>query len=374
MSPGDPRKGSIIFHHPLPITTDASRGSALRPAKMLEAFHELGYEVVQVTGWSPDRKIAAERVMDEVRDGRRFDFVYGESATTPNALSDRSHLPRHPLIDARFLRFMHRRGVPVGVFYRDVYWRFDEYKSLTSVVRRGLARLFYRLDLLAYRASVDVLFLPSQSMADALPRWSRTAMLVAPLPPGTDVREASPKGHGSDVLELLYVGSVTPPLYALDHVLHALRGLTGVHLTICCREEERQRLPPVTENTSVVHLWGPDLDRLYQRADLAMVVFGPHPYRRFAVPIKLFEAVGHGVPVVADSDSAAGRIVREHGLGMAVESTAHLGELLQALAADPALVLRARAWVVERRLKHTWLARAQLAAQTLGRRDPTPLQ
>ena len=41
-------------------------------------------EVIQVTGRSPERAQRARRVLEDVSKGRWFDFLYGESATTPN--------------------------------------------------------------------------------------------------------------------------------------------------------------------------------------------------------------------------------------------------------------------------------------------------
>ncbi len=364
--------GSMIFHHPLEVGGDSSRGSALRPAQMLRAFEELGYEVVQVTGESRERAQRCRQVLKDVVDGRIFDFVYGESATTPNALSDAGHLPRHPLLDAQFLRRMRGHGIPVGVFYRDVYWRFDEYKAATTLPIRTLAKAFYRLDLLAYRMSCDVMFLPSLAMADALPRSTRESVRFAPLPPGGDRAEASERCERAvgGPLELLYVGGVTPPLYDIRPLLDAVANEPDVRLTVCCRVEERTSLPSAMDNVTVVHESGPALADLYRAADLATVLFGEHPYRRFAVPVKLFEAVSHGVPILADASTAAGETVRTARLGISVDDPDDLPTLIRQLAADRTRLDHLRTTLRAVQDDHTWLSRARCAAAELA--DPGP--
>ncbi|MEZ5239765.1 MAG: hypothetical protein R2716_12740 [Microthrixaceae bacterium] len=62
-------------------------------------------------------------------------------------------------------------------------------------------------------------------------------------------------------------------------------------------------------------------------------MFEPHPYRAFAMPVKLFEAIGHGLPCLADSDTAAGDFVRRTAFGWPVEP-GQLPEVLEHLSGD----------------------------------------
>lgn len=351
--------GSMIFHHPLEVGGDSSRGSALRPAQMLRAFEELGYEVVQVTGESSQRARSARHVKDEIAKGRRFDFVYGESATTPNALSDANHLPRHPFLDAGFFRSMRQAGVPVGVFYRDIYWRFDDYDTATTLPRRTVAKAFYHFDLEAYRRGVDVLFVPSQAMSARLPRRVHRTLRVVPLPPGGATSNELPSPGSADRSRLLYVGGVTPPVYALDRILDAVRGRDGLALTVCCRPEERGHLTDVPTNCRVVHEEGPGLRALYREADLALAVLGPHPNREFAIPIKVFEAVSHGVPVVVDRRTAIGDLVQQLGIGLTIGRDESLGGLLDELTQDLDRRTALASSVAAGRDLHSWTARAR---------------
>jgi len=54
-----------------------------------------------------------------------------------------------------------------------------------------------------------------------------------------------------------------------------------------------------------VHASGRDLDPLYDEADAVAVVLRPHDYLGFAMPVKLFEAMAYGLPVVASAGTEA---------------------------------------------------------------------
>ena len=69
---------SIIFHHPKPILPDAKSASGIRPARMLEAFTSLGFEVDVVAGFSGERKRSIARVLEKMKEGKKYDFLYSE--------------------------------------------------------------------------------------------------------------------------------------------------------------------------------------------------------------------------------------------------------------------------------------------------------
>ena len=44
------RMAAIVYHAPFPLDREASSASGIRPVRMLDAFRELGYTVLDVTG------------------------------------------------------------------------------------------------------------------------------------------------------------------------------------------------------------------------------------------------------------------------------------------------------------------------------------
>lgn len=359
---------SIVFHHPAPIGSRMTSGSGLRPTRMLQAFRNLGYDVEEVSGLSPDRSAAGRRVLEQIDKGRRFEFVYGESVTMPNALSDPHHLPLRPAMDYRFFKAVRQRHVPVGVFYRDIHWRFDQYRTVVPRGRQLVARSFYRLDLAVYRKTVDVLFLPSVEMAEFIPGAHPR---VVALPPGGPSPFTPPRLEpATRPLNLLHVGGVRPPLYDLAPALDAIAGQPDVRLVLCCRPDERSYLGDLPSNCTVVHADGDAVSALYAAADLSLLYYGPHIYRRFAMPVKLFESVAHGTPVVANGHTAAGRFVARENLGVCVSDLGDLRSTLRDLAREPDRVGELQSAVLAARARHTWEERARQAADILMERRP----
>src|SRR5438034_11185402 len=92
-----------IFYRTLAIDEGSRFGSGLRPAKLLQALRELGYEVGVVAGPAPERRAMMRQLEANLRSGVRYEFLYAEPPTTPIPLNELHHLPTHPLLDYRFL-------------------------------------------------------------------------------------------------------------------------------------------------------------------------------------------------------------------------------------------------------------------------------
>lgn len=358
----------MIFHHPLPVQADAQAASGIRPFRMIEAFRAIGYEVEAVCGYSDERARAIAEVGARLRRGERYDFVYCESSTEPTLLTDRHHLPLRPWLDFGFLARLKSLGLPIGLFYRDIYWRFPGYGASLPAWKRAGALFCYRYDLYQYRRLIDRLYLPSLQMAQHVPGID--AARVAALPPGCIERPAA--RSPSDRLRLIYVGGLGEH-YRMHELFRALNGLANVELTVCTREAEwravqSQYLMPPDGNVRVVHRSGEDVRRLMEDADLGVICVDPHRYWTFAAPLKLYEYVGAKRPVLASSGTLAAEFVASQGIGWVVPYAApQIAALLRKLAADKSLV-DAKMEAVRRILpQHTWEARARQVAAELTR-------
>jgi glycosyltransferase involved in cell wall biosynthesis len=199
---------------------------------------------------------------------------------------------------------------------------------------------------------------------------------LSPLFPGCDVRNLSDAerrdDHApSDRLELFYVGGVTPPLYDLKPMFDVVQAMDTVCLTLCCRESEWEKAksyyaPLDGAKVQIVHAFGDGLRPYYARADLFGLIWKPHPYLDFAMPLKLFEALGYGVPIVASAGTEAARFVSQEGIGWVASTAGELRQLLSHLQAHPLIVAETRKHVKAVRRRHTWLARAQTVVDILA--------
>jgi glycosyltransferase involved in cell wall biosynthesis len=370
------RSPAMVFHHPLPVEHRPKVGSTLHVTRMIDGFKAAGYEVEVVAGYSSERVRSMKRIRREVTSGRVFDFVYAESSTAPTALNDPNHLPLHPFADWGFLRFLQRQGLPVGLFYPDVHWRFPFYRTAVHPVKRRLAEVFYRFDLWWYQRALDILFLPSSRMRLSVPGWEQSDRVIG-LAPGGDI-EPFENTHRAGQLHLFYVGSITPPLYDISELVRAVLAVPNVFLTVCCPLGEATLASSFQcDRVTVIHQHGDALREQYRMSDVACLVYPPEPYREFAMPVKMFEAIGFGRPVLASNGTTAAAFIDATGTGWVVDDNT-LVPTLARLAADSGLVATRYDAVVAHQSKHTWESRARFVADSLmappDKRPPSPTE
>lgn len=360
---------TMVFHAPYPLGERAGSGSGVRPVRMRQAFADVGYEVIEVTGRGRGRRRAVTALARDLDGGLQVDFGYGENSTMPTVLTEPHHLPTHPLVDLQLLRLLRRHRVPTGMFYRDVYWRFPEYTERVHPVVAAGTRSLYHAELLAYRRWLDRVYLPSLRIADRVPHLRRDQ--VAALPPGGEIVD-TPRMAGP--FTVLYVGNVSP-YYRLHHLLGAVAATPAVRLLLCTTEDawaaaRTEYEPLLSDRVEVVHRSGDGLRGLFAQADLCSLMVEPSEYRDFAAPVKLFEYLGHGKPVLASEGTYAAEIVSEQRLGWAVPyAVGDLVAVLTRLRDHRQEVAQARARVLAARADHSWTARARTVAQDLAGTD-----
>ena len=58
---------------------------------------------------------------------------------------------------------------------------------------------------------------------------------------------------------------------------------------------------------------------VYKRQDICCAFAGEGDYMRMAMPIKVFEYLGHYIPIIATKDTAAGKFIEKENLGWSIE-------------------------------------------------------
>jgi len=361
---------NIIFHHPLPLDKNAKSASGIRPLRMFTAFESLGYKVDLVTGYSSERKDCIAKVKENIRQGKKYDFVYSESSTMPTMLTEPHHLPSHPFLDWSFFRFCKKKGIPTGLFYRDIYWKFDNYGAGLNRLKKVAAKLAYRFDIWVYKRTLAKLYLPSVKMADYIPEVNFD--IIQALPPGhsyPDTYQMKNSGLTPPPLKLFYVGGMSEH-YQLHKLFEVVRQLPNIELTVCTRLDEWNNVsrsyPSLTPNIKMVHESADGMEKLLRESDIAVLFVKPHEYWEFAAPVKLYEYIGHRKPIIASEKTLAGHFVEDNGLGWTIpyEEEA-LKALLNQLLLNPQEVDSVRHNLVEIAPKHSWLARANRVAEEL---------
>lgn len=360
-----------IYHYPNPIVDKPGIGSALRPYQMLNAFREIGYEVELVTGYSAERKQKIAQVKEKIRSGVEYDFVYSESVNDPTAMTDQDHIPRHPFMDFHFFKFCRKQGIPVGLFYRDIHWMFPLFKETVSVWKRMILVPMFRFDQKMYREVLDILYVPSEAMGQFLPGFH-----CIPLPPGgvmhsqvLEHRAERPQHAGE--LHIFYVGNVTGGVYDLRKFCQAVKETPGVRLTMCAPEsaweQAKEKYASVMcERIDVVHKASHELMPYFEWADIFTCCLETNEYVRIAMPIKVFEATGYGIPVLITDGVAAADLICREKRGWSVDySVESIKCVLTDLLNHPQKIKMAARNTIQAAPNHTWASRAQQVANDL---------
>lgn len=365
---------TVIVHLPYELQAHPDSAPQLRPRRIIDGFRSLGADVTVVSGKARDRKVQMREVLHSVKEGRyKPTLVYSESSGWPNAFSEGRKTSFHPRLDVKFLRSIRRFGVPIGLFYRDVYSLDPSYYDvpLSSRLRRYVLAWLGKRDRQEYSSYVDRLYFPSLLMAR---RVSEYHGQVDELPPGATIRKVSTPAaeKGARGLNLLYVGGLGA-LYQLHLLVRVVASLADVSLTICTREadwesQKHEYIPLLNDNVSIVHKSDDELDALYDWADLTVLTVAPSDYRTFTYPVKLFDYIGYGLPIIATKGTLVAQYVEEHNLGWTVSyDDKDLRDLLGSLSDTKTSVFEeARSKVVQHRNFVSWERRAQKVIDDLA--------
>ena len=286
-------------------------------------------------GYRPARRAALARYAFSGR-LRGLDGIYVETSTFPPAETDLA-----------FLGLARALGIPVLTYIRDAYQLFDDYGSpMTLRGRFGTAA--FRPMIRALRAVSSRMAVPTAGLAEAL--GFDDAVL---LPPGSPAPVDVPRR--SDANRLLFVGDARLPAHGADRLIEAVgrarEAGTPVELTIVCRPGQE----PPPPHPDWLRLERAEAGDIAARLGDVVATVIPRPrgaYNDIALPIKLFEYLAYGRPLVVTDCTEQARVVMTADAGIVTtDDTA-------AIADAVASVIRAPEEEVER-----WSANAIAAAR-----------
>ena len=313
---------NCIFHIPNHLNTKEVSGSQIRPLKMISAFESNGYNVDVIMGYGKERQQQIRTVKNNIRNGKKYDFLYSESSTMPTLLTEKNHMPTYPFLDFSFFKFCKKNNIKIGLFYRDIYWKFPLYKKIVKKPLSWLAIMMYQYDLIQYKKLVDILFLPSLKMQKYIGKKAKCFSTFA-LPPGAD--DNNIENIRNDLFTLLYVGGIKRNLYDLTTLLKAIASNEKITLYLCCRENEWNEEKSyytqfLTNRVKIIHTSGTGLIPYYQKADMCCLITNVSEYRSFAMPIKLFEYLSYEKPILITEGSVSAEFVKQNQIGFVVQN------------------------------------------------------
>ncbi|MCH4199297.1 MAG: glycosyltransferase [Clostridium tyrobutyricum] len=357
---------NCIFHIPFKIDEDWPSASQIRPIRMLNAFKSIGYNVDIVMGYGKERKNNIQKIKDKIRSGVKYDFMYSESSTEPTLLTEKNHIPKFLFLDFGFFNFCRNNGINIGLFYRDVYWKFDEYKLTVSFIKRIIACMFYKYDLFRYKRLLNTLYLPSLKMYDYVPMDFKGK--VEELPPAAEKNKICLDYDNTLIekrksLNIFYVGGLNY-LYNLEYLFDVVSENKNLDLTVCCREKEwivekGKYEKYLNDRIKVIHESGDGLIPYFKQADLFSIFVEPQEYREFAMPVKLFDYLTYGKPIIATSGTGVGEFIDKNSVGWSVDySKEELRKKLMYIIENPEVYIEKVNNIKNIIQDNTWEARA----------------
>ena len=276
--------------------------------------------------WGPTARITRVRdelarlvdldVIDGYRAGRRsrlwsyalagrqrgLDGIYVESST---------FLPAET--DLAFLGLSRALDIPVLTYVRDAYQLFPEYYPRDTLKRRLGAAAFLPA-LRAMRAVSSQLAFPTAGLAEAVLGPEAGSVLLPPgAPPPIDVAR-SPTAN-----RILYVGDARLPAHGADRLISAvaLVRTSGqeLGLDVVCRPGQ-EPTSPHPEWLRVHRAEGSAIHALLPEV-LATAIPRPRsPYNDLALPIKLFDYLSYGRPLLVTDCTEQAAVVTRAGAGV----------------------------------------------------------
>lgn len=368
---------SVLLYYPFQMAKNANSGSKLRPIEMYNAFRQWGVknniEILLLSGNSIERESLFKNWLKSGKLDNLL-FCYMENQTIPLWLTDQGHIPKRPLIDLQVMKYLKKLNIPVGVFYRDVYWKFDDLYPLKGP-KKLVMQSIYKMEEKFYEKYCQVIFLPSDAMGNYVDIKSKKVAL----PPGGKERgQLTEQLNNNNPKKGLYVGGINNEDYGLFLLLDAIKKANSEEevckLTIVCREDEFQTLPEEKKgllrdlNVDVKHLSGKDLDLVYTEMDFAFIPRYKSTYNDFSVPVKLVEYLSNGLPVVATNCDAQREIIESGEYGLICEDEVDsMSEAIQSMS-KKATCFRdniARTFLDN----HSWFARVEKIKNELVREN-----
>lgn len=290
---------------------ELSSGSSVRPFRMYNALVNLGHEVKLLEGQQNRRKERQAKVKEilDWLDNNKPDVCYVEPPSGPFFNQ----------IDLSLLKKVHKMGVPIGLFYRDFYWKFSKWAwKGTPLWKQTILKMMHRRDLVAFRKYCDVVYFPSQECIKILE--SVNFRRVGVLPPGCN----EPRGEVKlGAREIFYAGGVREAdgiddlLIALDHIN---KSGFRVKFNLITKKEELVHLKNSellkSDWIEVIEASGEALEPIYARCDLGVLPKKRHFYMDMAISVKVLECMSHGLPMISTDCPAMARFIQQNESGL----------------------------------------------------------
>lgn len=351
-------------------------GSGKRPKRMLEAFQEMGLRIKLLDGWNNQYKLRYRNVKKVIK--------WLETNTPSMCYVEPPSGPFFCTLDLKLLKILHKKKIPIGLFYRDCYWMFPETvnwkHSLKNEFKKIVIRYMQKRDLQVFQETCKYLYYPSASMAEIM--QARVDWMA--LPPGCEkhkidsfFKKDCERICNCKQLTYFYVGAASKQ-YGTEILLNSFSMINKkgiyVKLIFVCPEEqwilfENKEKYKKEKWLEVYHLSDDkELEDLYQKSDICVIPRPKNIYNDFAVPIKLYEYLSYFKPILATDCEETKKFVENNHIGWVVkDSEESLVKKMLELNEKREEILTTKKNCLSVSKENLWIKRAHAVVESLSR-------
>lgn len=348
---------NIVFYTTYSFTEGYVSGGTVRPEKFLKYLQKSSHEITTIIGNSEERARALASLKEKVKKGYQIDMVYCELGALPFMLTDQDHIPRRPCLDITIIRYLKNLKIPFAAYYRDVYWKFPE-MSTGSFIKNMIKQIGHIIEIRFINRHTDIFYLQSREMIKFLPEIKNPEIKI--LMPGTEPVKVTRKKKRSQKLKIFYVGGMGI-LYKMHAFIEAVSLFPDeIELTICCRPKEWNNVkheyePLLKPNIQIISGSGDELVPYLREADIFHFCLEPHKYRKFVMPVKLFEYLSYRKPIFASQETMVGEFIAKEKIGWSVRYDAKsIAAALKKILKDPQLLSKMQKSIDRVSQEHSW--------------------
>lgn len=285
-------------------------GSSVRPKKIYDAFLEEGFNISLLTGLQNRKLERWKNCFSYYKKIKRnsYEFCYVEPPAGPI----------FNFCDHLLLLYISKiKKVPVGLFYRDAYWKFAEWYELKGI-KKIIINTMHKFDWMIIKKVCKRIFFPTKTMGDLFEFPDKEA-----LPPGCELIQCN-KSNSSEI-EIIYVGGVSEQ-YGGKLLLEALDKINNekkMNLHLVCRKEEVKNIEQYIKKPwlTLYHASGEELKEIYSKANLTIIPRKVDFYMDFAMPVKLFEYISYELPIISTNCREVANFISSNEIGFICEDS-----------------------------------------------------
>ena len=284
-----------------------------------------------------------------------IDAVYLEAATSTSME-----------VDFLILILARLMNKPVGIFIRDAFPMFNIIEK-SSLKHRCLI-ILWRLSLWMYQNLATVLYYPSERFSQLFTNKKQKSIV---LPPGGRQIPMIPLDKTSKTL--LYVGGLGPVYAGIIELFKAIDRVFSyepkIRLICVCRKKELESIQEWLQRPwlDIRHLQTHEIPQLRDEVLATVISLNPSAYADLALPVKIFDYLSFGRPILASNSLSIAEFIKTHQVGMISECNGEaFKEAIDYLFSEPDILDSWAKNAIEQIQKaHSWEHRAEEILKTL---------